>query len=347
MKTLPTLLAMAALSLCLPGRATTSLTEGFNHVDGLSGWLLVNQSDPVGNAWFQGNAGVFSAQSGAADAYIGVNYLSANNGFGIIDNWLITPELTFNGVTELSFYTRSAGTPGFADRLDVLFGAGSAPGAFSQSLLTLGVSGPYGNSWQRYTALIDATGTGRFAFHYSGTDDSADYIGIDTVSVHAVPEPASYLMLGAGLALVAWLRRRRRAGPRGALARLAAFGSLGLGLVSGAGATPAGQQGMVVVRDQATGQLRAPTPAEFQHLQAHAPDSGPAVRTAAAAQVTLKADGTRVSHVGRHTLMYSILTRDADGQTHLACVSGADAASAALQAPSSSTTPTQEKHHAD
>ena len=44
---------------------------------------------------------------------------------------------------------------------------------------------------------LGAGTTGRFAFHYSVPDTSinGDYIGIDSVSISAVPEPASILCL--------------------------------------------------------------------------------------------------------------------------------------------------------
>ena len=56
---------------------TTSLSEGFDDISLLpgKGWVIINKSEPVGVIdWFQGNAGVFAAHSGAENSYIGTNY---------------------------------------------------------------------------------------------------------------------------------------------------------------------------------------------------------------------------------------------------------------------------------
>jgi len=101
MKPVNTLFATAALTLSLAALGATAaraagvevLNEGFDNVGALSGWALVNNSIPVGNAWFQGNPDIFPAQAGAPDAYAAVDFLSAANGGGNVDNWLITPVL--------------------------------------------------------------------------------------------------------------------------------------------------------------------------------------------------------------------------------------------------------------
>lgn len=187
------------------------LTQNFNDVGALGGWSMINASAPPGQAWFQGNAGVFGAQAGAADAYVAANYLSAALGEGSIDNWLITPELTLAGATELSFFTRTQSIPGLNDTLEVRFsaGAGTATSGFTTLLATIGGPSAYPDSWQQFTASVTQTGSGRFAFRYVGDALAANYIGIDTVSVSAVPEPAAWLMLGLGLAALPLLRRNR------------------------------------------------------------------------------------------------------------------------------------------
>jgi hypothetical protein len=71
------------------------LTEGFDNITNLAagGWSLINVSSPVGTrTWFQGNDGVFQAQSGAASSYIGANWASTGS-IGTISNWLMTPVL--------------------------------------------------------------------------------------------------------------------------------------------------------------------------------------------------------------------------------------------------------------
>jgi hypothetical protein len=219
MKTSKTLFASTACALAMlaaplaHAAGTVFLNEKFNDVSALSGWLLSNQSTPVGLSWFQGNAGVFGAQTGPADSYIGASYLSASQGFGSIDNWLITPVLTITGATELSFFTRSQAVLGLNDMLEVRYSAGSgtATSGFTTLLTTIGGPSAYPASWQQFNANLALSGDGRFAFRYVGDAAVANYIGIDTVKVMtAVPEPTGFLMLGIGLAMLSLLLPKSR-----------------------------------------------------------------------------------------------------------------------------------------
>jgi hypothetical protein len=214
-----TMLASATLSLAALGSTTAHaaglevLNEGFDSVSGLNGWAQVNNSAPAGNSWFQGNPGLFSAQAGAADAYAAASFLGAANGSGSVDNWLITPTLNLSGTTVLSFFSRSAADPGFNDLLEVRFsaGAGTDPSSFTTVLATVGGSASYPTDWQQFSATVDVSGSGRFAFRYVGQADTLNYVGLDTVSVvTAVPEPASWMMLVLGAGLLPLLGRASR-----------------------------------------------------------------------------------------------------------------------------------------
>jgi hypothetical protein len=100
----------------------------------------------------------------------------------------------------------------------------------------------------------------------------------------------------------------------------------------------AGQEGMVVVRDAQTGQLRAPTAAEAAAL--HSKSS--LLRQAPAQRVeSVGPAGSRKVQMGKSALVYSVVTRDGDGKLAEQCVSGEQAAHAAVMHP----TPAKEPHH--
>lgn len=99
----------------------------------------------------------------------------------------------------------------------------------------------------------------------------------------------------------------------------------------------AGQEGMQVVRDATTGQLRAPNAAEHQALQAQAALLKSKSRSfAAPAAASLVAGtkarrGTTAYTVPEESIVYSVVTRNADGTLDQQCITGADAAAHAIQ----------------
>lgn len=209
--------ALVAAAACAPlsshAAGVVVLDEGFGSVAGLSDWARINRSTPPGSGWFQGNTGIFSAQSGAAGSYAAANFLSAANGAGLVDNWLITPTLSLNGLTTLSFFTNRVPEPSFFDQLEVRFSYGSntSSDGFDTLLLAIGGESSFPTQWAQWTTSLDVQGEGRFAFRYLGNAETLSYIGLDTVKVvTAVPEPSTYLMLLAGLGAVGAHARRLR-----------------------------------------------------------------------------------------------------------------------------------------
>ena len=213
MKTAKYLLGFAGAAWAISAQAAP-FAEGFDDVSalGASGWLQTNTGAAPTQPWFQGNSGVFGSQAGAPDSYVAANFLSSAT--GAIDNWLISPVLTFDAGSMLSFYTRSAGTQGFADLLEVLVSDGSSNLADFVSLGTIGASSAYPTNWTLYSFALPTSATGRFAFRQGGSVDTADYLGVDTVSVAAVtniPEPSTYALMALGIAGLTLVRRRRDA----------------------------------------------------------------------------------------------------------------------------------------
>lgn len=89
------------------------------------------------------------------------------------------------------------------------------------------------------------------------------------------------------------------------------------------------QQGMVVVRDAETGQLRAPTSAEARAL--HPRTNASAAREAAPApRIIIGPGGGRSVQLGERQMVYSVVTRDAEGKLAEQCVHGEHAAERAV-----------------
>lgn len=220
--------AAALVSLALAGTTVSaaSLTEGFEVVP-VTGWTTVNNSTTVGpTGWFQGNTGVFPAQAGPAASYIGANF-NNTTGAGTISNWFISPTLSFNNGDVVSFWTRTEiGSP-YPDRLELRFSSvggvnvgttDDSVGTFSQLLLSVNsglLLGGYPEAWTQFSSTISGLSgptNAAIAFRYHVTSGGPDgvnssYIGIDTLSITPVPEPAAYLLLALGLGVIA-LRRR-------------------------------------------------------------------------------------------------------------------------------------------
>jgi len=87
------------------------------------------------------------------------------------------------------------------------------------------------------------------------------------------------------------------------------------------------QQGMVVVRDAQTGQLRAPTAAESRAL---APRASTSLAAPAQPNMVTHPGGARQVRLGERGLVYSVVKRDGDGKLSDQCVHGSEAADQAV-----------------
>ncbi len=310
---------LLAAGLMASAQAATVLSEGFDSVAALagSGWVMTNASAPVGQAWFQGNSGIFAADTGAVTSYIAANFLSTSTDAGAVDNWLITPELTLGAGQVLSFKTRASDT-GFFDRLEVRFSSGAsvAVSSFSTLLGTVGsaVSATYPVAgWASYALALPTAATGRVAFRYTVPIAlDASYIGIDTVLVSNVPEPASMALFGLGLAGVAGAARRRR--PTAV--------ALALALTLGASLSAHAGNALREVRDPVTGEIRGPNATELAAFQkAEAQLRLGSGKAAARGPVEIRyPDGTVETKLGDDTTMYSAVRANEDGTLTTQCL---------------------------
>ena len=206
-----TLLA-SALVLAGTANAATLLNEGFSgSLSNLAtaGWVITNQSSPIGSTtWFRpADTDIFAAQDGSA------NYLAANYNSGVeagtIANWLITPTFSTETGGLVDLWIRSGGDEGFTDTVKFGFSNGSS----ATSDFTLGSLVTVAGAWTEYTFAYAASGAGstaRFAIEYTGSGDSLNLIGVDslTITTAAVPEPTTWAMFALGAAALVGVRRR-------------------------------------------------------------------------------------------------------------------------------------------
>jgi len=198
-------------AMTMSAQASVVINEGFDNVSGLAsnGWVFTSAGTPGGltNGWFQGSTGIFDAQSGAPYSYAAANFNNAPAG-GTINSWLITPVFDASLGATVSFYLRADAVDGYTDQVN--FGFINADGSFTSAGLSTVNPVPV-SGWTQYTAWIgaDALSSARFAFQYTGAADTANYVGLDTLTVD-VPEPASIALMAGGLLGLGAMRRRVR-----------------------------------------------------------------------------------------------------------------------------------------
>ncbi len=182
------------------------LSEGFENVSELSGWDIINVSNPEGYyTWQQGKgASGLGSQNGSQTSYIASN-ANATKNTGTISDWLILPVLSLKDGDKISFYTKAADQTIHPDRLEVRFsknGSKSIPPSSSNDLgdytnLILEINpeliiNTYPTSYTQFQAELSGIGASpidiRIAFRYYVTDggpdgENSNGIAIDNVEV--------------------------------------------------------------------------------------------------------------------------------------------------------------------
>ena len=169
------------------------------------GWTVTGNDVLVIDESYSESGLIFNAQGGSQNA---IDLTGAGN-TGPTDGIVQTIATAASQQYRLTFYVGNASPTG-----------GNAAVYTQPSLLNLSIDGgpvsiytnaantPFGINFKKFSFVFTATGTTSLNFSNGTVGDN--YLGLDTVSVTAVPEPATWGLMLGGFAMVGFAARRRR-----------------------------------------------------------------------------------------------------------------------------------------
>lgn len=181
-----------------PGDVTETLGVGST---AMTGWTVESGS----LAWI-GPSNPFSLTASQGSYFLDLTDYRSSAPWGGVSQTIST---TVGQTYLLSFDLGSSPTYGVPDSIQAT--AGSASSIFT-STFTSGT-----NNWQ--TEYLNFTATAATTTISLTGNTGSNYIGLDNVSVNAVPEPEEWAMMLLGLPLIGWIvRRKQQVNPMAAFA---------------------------------------------------------------------------------------------------------------------------------
>ncbi|MFG6489313.1 PEP-CTERM sorting domain-containing protein [Roseateles sp. BYS78W] len=182
--------------------------------------LLVNPGAEAGDlsGWTVGGPASVRVDNGSFNPGINpfegsFSFVGGNGAFGSLTQTVTIADLGGHGIANVSFWEQglNQGTP--SDHAYVSLSFLNGANSVLQTVSTPAVDSHLG-SWQQYSgSFAIPTGTVKIAytmnFVRSVGSDLDGYVDSNVLTVSAVPEPASALLMAAGLLMVPLLKRRR------------------------------------------------------------------------------------------------------------------------------------------